>query len=344
VIWAGGGVQRSGACSELQALAEALDAPVFTTTNGKGGLPDGHPLHMGTFIQASQFRTILDQAEVMLAVGTRFQGGATREYRMVLPGKLIHLDADPGVVGRIYTPEVALIGDAKLGLQALADQLRAGVASVVGDPEFSSAMRTAYSGALHSARERIGPDHRGIMDAMVEFSPADTIFVRDATMPAYQWGNPTLPIRAPRSSMHSTSAAIGPGFPLAIGAAVSGRPTVCIHGDGGFMLHLSELATVAQFQPHLVICVFNDRGYDVLRRIQTRTFEGRMTGVELATPDFVATAKAFGLQAHLVKSLAQFREHFAHAIASKGPTLLEVDATALHPLAPPPAPAPAPAR
>src|SRR6185312_697196 len=105
--------------------------------------------------------------------------------------------------------------------------------------------------------------------------PAGCI-VRDATVPAYLWGNRAIPILQPRTSIHPTSAAIGPGLPLAIGAAIgSGKKAALIQGDGGFMLNIGELATAVQHNVPVIVCVFNDRGYGVLRSIEGRTFDGR---------------------------------------------------------------------
>jgi acetolactate synthase-1/2/3 large subunit len=180
----------------------------------------------------------------------------------------------------------------------------------------------------------MGPDHVAIMDAVAELLPPTGPIVRDATVPAYVWGNRLLPVRRPRTSLHPTWAGIGPGLPLAIGAATAtGEPTVLIQGDGGLMLSLGELATAVQHALPVVVCVFNDRGYGVLRGIQDATFTHR-TGVDLTTPDFAALAAAVGMPAVAVGSAAAFRDAFAAAVRRPGPTLLDIDLTALRPLKP----------
>ena len=137
----------------------------------------------------------------------------------------------------------------------------------------------------------------------------------------------------PRTSIHPTGAAIGPGLPLAIGAALgSGRPTVLVQGDGGLMLSIGELATAAQYRVPLAVCVFNDKGYGVLRSIQARTFEGRQTGVDLLTPDFAALAEAMGIPGRRVESVDGFRAAFAEAVQSGGPFLLDIDMNSLQPM------------
>ena len=330
VIWAGGGVLTAGAEGELTQLAEALGAPVFTSGNGRGSIPEDHPLCMGPLTAQPGVGETLEQADVVVAVGTRFQAGQTRNWMLPLGGKLIHIDADPGVIGRNYRADVPVIGDARLGLAALLKSLD-GAAS---EADFLSRAQELRDATRQQIRREIGPDYEAIMDAMREILPRDGMVVRDATVPAYLWGNRLMPILSPRTSMNPTSAAIGPALPLAIGAAIgSGKRTAVIQGDGGFMLNIAELSTAVQYNTPVVTCVFNDRGYGVLRSIEGRTFEGRQFGVELSTPDFVMVANGMGMKAERVESAAQFREAFARGIAHDGPYLLDIDMTKLAPMA-----------
>ncbi|GAB4338040.1 MAG: thiamine pyrophosphate-binding protein [Dehalococcoidia bacterium] len=329
VIWAGGGVINADAAAELTQLAEKLDAPVFTSINGRGAIPEDHPLCMGPLANDPHMERTLAEAEVVLAVGTRFQAGATRNWTLQLPGKLVHVDADPGVIGRNYPPAVSVVGDARLSLAAI---LR-NVDSSPGDAAFLDAACEARDAARAAIRQQIGPDYEAIMDTMRELLPREANIVRDATVPAYLWGNRLLPIYEPRTSLSPTSAAIGPALPLAIGAALgSSRKTAVIQGDGGFMLSIGELATAAQYRAPVIVCIFNDRGYGVLRTIQARTFEGRQAGVDLATPDFAAVAAAMGVRGEAVRGVAAFRDAFARAVDADGPVLLDIDMASLQPM------------
>ena len=96
------------------------------------------------------------------------------------------------------------------------------------------------------------------------------------------------------------------------------------------MLNLSELATAVQYKVPVIVCVFNDGGYGVLRRIQSVRFEGRTTGVDLATPDFVKVAEGIGLKGIAVKDAAGFAPAFKQAVETDGPVLLDIDATNLN--------------
>jgi acetolactate synthase-1/2/3 large subunit len=308
-------------------LAETLNAPVFTTTNGRGAMPEDHPLFMGASIQAC--RKEVQDADLLLAVGTRFQGGATNNFVFEIPCPLIHIDADPGVINRNYVAEVPVVADARLGLRALLD----GTDSSRGDEDFLARLRAARDAGIALTRQRMGPDHEVIMDTVRELLPRQANIIRDATIPAYVWGNTILPVYESGTSIHTTSAAIGPGLPLAIGASIgSGEKSVVIQGDGGFMLNLGELATAAQYQVPVIVCIFNNQGYGVLRNIEASRFEGRNFGVDLHTPDFVAVAEAMGVKGYSVVGVDGFRAAFAEAMKATGPVLLDIDMDSLSPM------------
>jgi acetolactate synthase-1/2/3 large subunit len=329
VLWAGGGVIRAGASEALVRLAESLDAPVVTTVNGRGGIPEDHRLSASSFLADASVRAVLDEAEVVVAIGTRFRWGDTGNYSLQLAGKLVHIDTDPNVIGRTYPPDATVIGDALLAIEALSDAL----ADKRGDAPFADSAAKAAHTARETARSAIGPDFEAIMDHMRSALPRGAVIARDSTVPAYLWADRLLSVYEQRTAISPTSAAIGPGLPLAIGAAAGTRePTLVIHGDGGFMLHVGELATAAQFDLPVKICVFNDGGYGILRGIQLARYEGRTMGVDLTTPNFAAVAKAMGVPGENVGGVEEFKNGFDRALQASGPYLLDIDMSALAPM------------
>ncbi|MEM7017013.1 MAG: thiamine pyrophosphate-binding protein [Pseudomonadota bacterium] len=326
VIVAGGGVTNSDASDAVQKMAEALNAPVFVSINGRGAIPDEHELAMGPFINRPQMREALQDAELVIAVGTRLRG-PMRAWGHI--PKLIHIDVDPAVHGLVSDPAVSIIADAKTSVDTLMDATNA----QPGDGEFLERVQLARRQVHSATREVIGPDMEAIMDHMRKTMSADTPFVRDMTTPAYAWGNELFPILEPRTTMNPNSGAIGPGLPMAIGAALAAnKKTVAIHGDGGVMLHIGELATAAQYQAPVVLCIFTDGGYGVLRGIQDRTFEGRTIGVDLATPNFAMIAKGMGVEGETVKGVDEFRAAFGRAMEAEGPYVLDIDLNSLVPM------------
>ncbi|HNM78267.1 MAG TPA: thiamine pyrophosphate-binding protein, partial [Tepidiformaceae bacterium] len=174
-IWAGGGVLTAGAEGELTQLAEALGAPVFTSGNGRGSIPEDHPLCIGPLTAQPGLTEAIQSADVIIAVGTRFQAGQTRNWSLPLGGKLIHIDADPGVIGRNYRADVPVVGDARLGLAALLKSLD-GASS---DPGYLARAQELRDATRQQIRREIGPDYEAIMDSMRELLPRDGMVVRD---------------------------------------------------------------------------------------------------------------------------------------------------------------------
>ncbi len=323
VIIAGGGVPSSGAAESLRRLAETLDAPVITTANGRGALPEDHPLCIGNFYGSAGIYQAIAEADVTLALGTRFAVGVDGQgARFKPPGSLIQIDADPAMIGRTHDADLGLAADARLAIEAL----NAALVDVSGnDAQFNQTVLEARDGVRTAMRRRLGDDYPRVMDLMRERLPDDGMFVRDQTIAAYNFGNQLFPITGPRTTMNPVSGAIGPGFPMAVGAALgSGRQTLLIHGDGGFMFHATELATCAQYQIPIVIVVFNDSGYGVLRWLQDTRF-GRINETDLGKVDFAAMAESMGVPGRRVVSVAEFDEALEVGLAAPGPYLIDLD-------------------
>ena len=327
VIIAGGGVISGGASGAVQELAEKLNAPVFVSGNGRGAIPDDHELAMGTIFNREPTRQVLQDTDVVIAIGTRLRG--TIATWGSLPGKLVHIDVDPQVHGLVARADISVIADAKEATRALLDAMNA----EPGDSDFLSSIQGVRKEQESNTRERIGSDMAGIMDHIRAGMDRDSVFVRDMTMPAYAWGNEWFPILAPQTTMNPNSGAIGPGLPLGNGAAVaSGKKTVVIHGDGGVMVHIGELSTAAQHQIPIVLIVFTDGGYGVLRGIQGQMFEGRNIGVDLATPNFATLAQGMGVSGEQVKGFEAFKSAFDRAMSAPGPYVIDVDLRTLEPM------------
>ncbi|MCZ6503230.1 MAG: thiamine pyrophosphate-dependent enzyme, partial [Gammaproteobacteria bacterium] len=330
IIIAGGGVTRSRADQELIQFAEMLNAPVFTTANGRGAIPEDHPLCIGNIYQSRRLHEDLTDCELTIAIGTRFQVGVNgRSANLKPPGKLLHLDIDPATLNRLHVADLAIEGDANELLQAISLQLN----PEPGDDEFLRKIQQSGKGVKQGLRKRIGPDYEGIMDTIRAGLPREGNIARDSTVPAYFFANQLLEIYEPNTFIGPTSGAIGPGLPLAIGMAIgTGKKTVVIHGDGGLMLHATELATAAQYGVPLIVCVFNDGGYGVLRGLQMRQFEGRIGEVNLGFVDFKMFAESMGVTGFNVESLEQFKAAFAQALDKDGPCLLNIDMRKLEPM------------
>lgn len=328
VIWAGGGVNISGAGQELTAFAERLGAPVVTTIEGRGSISETHPLSLGFRTDRVSGLEIFEEADAVLAVGTRFQNYATRVWSLPMPEKLVHVDVDPEVIGRNYPAAVAVVGDAKLGLEGLLKRVNKGNV----DDQFVDRCLKIRASDEQAVREEIGSDHSQIVSTIRQLLPEDSPIVRDSTVPNYTWGNRLLPIVRSRTSVRPAAVAIGPGLPLGMGAAIgSGNHTLIVQGDGGLQLSIGELSACAEHQIPVIVLVFNDSGYNILRIIQDNVL-GRKHGTELPTVDFVKVAEGMGVDAERVDGLEQFEPALARALERQGPSLLDIDMSVLAPI------------
>ena len=328
IIWAGGGVNIAGASKALTALAVALNAPVMTTIEGRGSIPEDHHLSLGFCSDRPMMAEAFEEADLVLAVGTRFQNYATKVWTLPLPNLLIHIDADAGVINRNYPSSLPIVGDARLSLEGILGHVTG--SSV--DIQFVDRVKKWKDADRDALLKEIGTDHAAIVSMIRTILPRDGRIVRDSTVPNYTWGNRLLPILESRTSMRAASSAIGPGLPMGIGAALgSGASTVVIQGDGGLMLSIGELATCAEHQIPVIICVFNDSGYGVLRIIQDSVY-GHRHGTDLPKNDFVKVAEGMGVAAEHVRGIDEFEQAFSRAVANPGPTLLDIDMDYLAPI------------
>jgi acetolactate synthase-1/2/3 large subunit len=323
IIIAGGGVIAAGAHRELLNLAEQLDAPVITTVDGRGVIPETHPLCIGNYYNSAGMYNALLEADLTLAIGTKFAVGVDGQFAaQTPPGELVHIDIDGNMIGRTHTADLGIVADAKqalVGINASLQQFSA------NDSQFNDGIWQARDGVRAAMRARLGDDWPKVMDCIRDKLPADSVFVRDQTISAYNWGNQQFPILEPRTSINPTSGAIGPGFPMSVGAAIaSQRKTLVIHGDGGFMFHATELATCAQYQVPLIICVFNDSGYGVLRWLQQNRF-GRINETDLGKVAFAQMAQSMGVPGQRVSSVDEFAAAMDTAMSATGPYLIDID-------------------
>ncbi len=328
LILVGGGIALSGAAEVLASFAERLDAPVLTTSNGKGALPDDHPLHLGLGMQSPLMLPAIAEADLIIAIGTRFQAGvAGRQISAPLPD-LLHIDVDPRNINLNYPAKLGVVGDARTTLE----QLIGGI-SESGDAQYREKMCGLAEENTQFNRKRIGPDHAMLLDTMTKYMDRDTYFVRDSTIPGYFWGNPLLPVYKAGGYITPTSGAIGPGLPLGMGVAMaSGTKTIIMHGDGGFMYHVGELATAAQYQMPIVVVIFNDGGFGILRGLQSNQFDGRVNETELYTPDFVQLAESMGVRGLSANNADEFDDRLAEAMSIEGPVLIDINVRNLEPV------------
>jgi acetolactate synthase-1/2/3 large subunit len=319
-IYAGVGVHRSGAHTKLLELAELLDAPVFTTAQGKGAIPEDHPLAVGNrWTGEPELVKLLGESDLLLGVGTRFGAADTAQWQLPLPAAVIRIDADADELGRNVPAEVALAGDAKMVLGQLLQALDSHRAENGRRGELQAVLRTA-----NAAAEDAWPEPMRLLGDLRAALARDAIVFCDSLI--QYWAARHLPVYAPRSiHLPWTYGTLGSSLPMAIGAKVAfpERQVVTLCGDGALMFTLPELATAVQAGANIVIIVCNDRGYGAMRMHQQRRF-GRFIASDLATPDFAAVAQAFGARGISLQSAGDLRPALESALGDSRPVLIDV--------------------
>ena len=322
VIWAGGGLIRAGASDALTRLAERLQSPVFTTTLGKGAIPEDHPLSAGNTLLHPAGRAYLQTCDLMLAVGTRFKEIETERWRLKLPERLIHMDIDPAEIGRNYEVSAAVVGHARPALEGCLELCR-GAAPARDRAREVKELR----GRIWSECRQRAPAAVELVECLRAALPRESVLVCDLTAAA-SWCHHLLEVYEP-ATFHSPwgFCTLGFGLPAAIGAKLAQprRPVVLLSGDGGFLFNCQELATAVECGLPLVMMVFNDRGYGVLRPQQMARY-GRTHAADLVNPDFAALAKAFGAGALRVERLEDLPRNLTKALSQPAPCLIEVTA------------------
>jgi acetolactate synthase-1/2/3 large subunit len=315
VLYSGGGTLAAAAWSELQAIAELLEAPVVMSVDGRGVLSDRHDLaHTGLTGQG-----LVREADVVLAVGTRFWQPA-RVWGMTAGTRLIRIDADPTEIRRLGTPDIGIVADARLALGELRSALDGGPRRASRRAELRA--RKAAAQAQLDTFQPQADYARALRSAI----PDDGITINDLTQVTF-FGTVGFPVFEPRSFIGpGYQGTLGSAFATALGAQVGNpnRPVVAIAGDGGYLYTLAELATQRQHDLPVVSVVFNDGAFGNVKRTQEQVFAGRMIASELDNPDFVALARSFGLDAERVDTPAALEGALRSALAARRPALIEV--------------------
>ena len=318
LIWAGGGAMRADAGQAVGELARKLAAPVITTYQGAGLLGGRHPCDTGLPPFVPECGELWDDADLVIAIGSDLDGTSTQNWAQPPPQRMIAINVDPEDARKNYRPDAILAGDARAVTQALAERVQ------------ESGGLDAMAAHLERLREQTWrrldeqePAATEFLRSVARALPDDAVVVCDMCIPGYWLGGFYRP-PAPRHLLYPLGwGTLGCAFPQALGAALAGRgPTVSFSGDGGFLYAAGELATMAQEQLPLTAVIVDDGGYGMLRYDQ-RAKGDPAYGVDLATPDFEALARTFGIEAETVEGLGdRFGAALAHHVRDPSPSVL----------------------
>jgi len=336
LVVAGGPDWSQAAAGDLARFAKRQGLPVAVTFRRQDHIDNRHPHYAGdlNFGMSPALAERVRQADALLLIGTMFGDVATRGFTLLPPaghGKtIVHVHPGPEVPGRIWQTDLAVTAPAPAFVRALAalPPMRGNRGGWV------EALRAGY---LDWTRPRESPGRvklEQVVGWLSEHLPEDAILTNGAGNFA-AWLHRYFIFKRHGTQLAPTSGSMGYGFPAAIAASLEhpGRRVVCMAGDGDFQMTLNEMSTAMQHGAAPVVIVASNGRYGTIRMHQERTYPGRVSGTDLANPDFAALARAYGAHGERVEEGAAFPAAFARACAAGRPAVIELvlDPEALSP-------------
>jgi acetolactate synthase-1/2/3 large subunit len=308
-------------------MSDLLMAPVATTFMGKGAFPETHPLSLGSIGMHGNpaANRLIGEADVLLAVGTRFSDRATANLDSFAPNaKKIQIEIDNAEINKNIEVDVAILADAKKAMKALlkatSEKLKKGEGK-------------AWTKRVKEAKEQLSPllkDRprdvvpKHLLMALRELLPENGIVTTEVGQ-NQMWSALYFKALKPRTFISSGGlGTMGFGFPAAIGAKAA-CPVVDIAGDGSFIMSEQELACSVTENLPVTVIVLNNSVLGMVAQWQRTLYNRRYNAVNLGkSPDFVKLAEAYGAQGFRANSMEEFQKAVKTALASKVTTVIDV--------------------
>lgn len=323
VLWAGGGVIEAGASAAVGRLAEHLHAPVVTSWAARGVLPPEHPWLVGYPPHEPAVADLIATADLLLALGTRFDATTTRNWSMPRGRRLAVVNLDPEALALNYRPDAAVRGD----VGAVVAELMRWTGGRADSNPVPELRRSVRAGLVADARHA---EPLRLLAAVEAAITPDTVVLADMALPGYWWigyGS----VHGPRRVQYPMGwGTLGYAVPAAIGVA-GHRPALVLCGDGGLAMGVGELATYVQEKLPITVLVVDDGGYGMLRYDQIRLGDEHR-GVDRFNPDWALLGAAFGIETDVLDGIDdRLAPALRAAVASGQPRLVVVRASFVPP-------------
>jgi acetolactate synthase-1/2/3 large subunit len=326
----GGSSWSEAGCAALARFADAHALPVLASFRRQDLIDNRHPCYAGhlslglpPFLQQR-----VKAADLIIALGSRLGDVTTMTYSVLEPpriaARLVHIHPDPDELNRVYQADVPILAAPSASAERLAE-----IPAVDSSRwrDWTDAARREYEKfvAVPEKGPRQGVDMAVVIRHLATGLPANAILANGAGNFTV-WVHRFFTYKAPHTELAPTSGSMGYGFPAAIAGALRypDRTTVCVAGDGDFLMYPQELATAAQYGARPLVLIVNNGMYGTIRMHQERRFPGRVSATELSTPDFVALAESFGAFAERVETTEAFVPAFDRALAAGRAAVLEL--------------------
>ena len=326
----GQGVILGKAEKEFRDFVEKSGIPAAWTILGLSALPTSHPLNVGMLGMHGNYgpNVLTNDCDVLIAVGMRFDDRVTgRLDKYAKQAKIVHLDIDPAEIDKNVKATVPVWGDCKETLPLLTAQV-----DKKTHPQWRQRFKDLYQQEVDAViKDELNPaagelTMGEVINELNALTGGDAVIVTDVgqhQMVACRYATFN------QSKSNVTSGGLGTmgfGLPAAIGAkfGAADRSVVAIIGDGGFQMTLQELGTIMQFNVDVKIIILNNRFLGMVRQWQQLFHDKRYSFVDITSPDFVALAKAYHIEADSVDDRSRLKDTLKTMLDHKGAYLLEV--------------------
>ena len=332
VLMLGGGAHWSGAAAAATALAENRNLPVVTTDGGRGAIAEDHPQCIGVIARQAgdpSARTLLAEADVVVAIGTPFSDVSTFEWTAWSEtAQVFQVDITPEVGLKGVPNSRVVVADASTFVTALDQWLtsrdfRHGTSWESKRAEFEQG-RADHLGLSTQEASGEGVNPWRLISELDALLPRDAFFSVDSGLHSY-FGK-KLRVLEPRTYLRSAGfGAMGYSLPAVLGALESApeRRGVAILGDGCLAMCMSEFETAARRQANITVVVFNDSVFASQLHHQHRRLDGRVIGTQFLPTDFVAIAAAQGCPGQILTETSAVHDALIDALGSDGPSVID---------------------
>ena len=326
LIYAGGGITASGAGARLCRLARKNSIPVTLTLMGLGTMSPDDPLYLGMVGMhgAPYTNYILDEVDLLLAMGARFDDRAVGKVSQFCPGaSIVHIDIDASEIDKIKRCHICAVADVKEALDRIVPLVR-------DDPrkEWMGCVETLKNEhPLPISRDADPLNPWNIITTISAAADADAIITTDVGQ-HQMWVAQAYPFCRPRTLLTSGGlGTMGFGLPAAIGAALAhpGKQVICISGDGSIQMNLQDLATLADLDLRVVVVIMNNQHLGLVRQQQELFFKGNFIASRFDSRlDFAAIGRQFGIRGINLKDAIDPATSMETMLRSKGPCIIDI--------------------
>lgn len=326
LVVVGGSQWSDEASRHLTRFAEAANVPITVSFRRQDFMPNAHPHYVGDLnvgINPKLAERVKD-SDCILLLGARFGEIATQGYTLVDPADpqktILHVHCDADEIGRVYGPDVSWVCPADEAVKILAN-----VAELGPHNEWVAGCRADFENWLEPVESPGEVKQEQVIKWLSDNLSDDAILTNGAGNYA-AWLHRYFVYKQYGTQLAPTSGSMGYGFPAAVSASIENpdKTVVCLAGDGCFQMTCNEMSTAIQHGAKPIVIVMNNGRYGTIRMHQEKTYAGRVSGTNLANPDFAALARSYGGHGETVTAQDEFAPAFERAQASGVVSIIEV--------------------